>query len=131
MAISAAVFDLPIRGSLVLLILALGLFIASNLALGFTFSTIATSQMQALQLAQFTLLPSISLCGFMFPFLGMPVWAQWAGEVFPTTHALRIVRGILLKGNTAAEILPELWPIALFTLIVGAIAIWSYRETLD
>jgi ABC-2 type transport system permease protein len=131
MAISEAVFDLPIRGSLALLILALGLFIASNLALGFTFSTIATSQMQAMQMAQFTLLPSILLSGFMFPFLGMPVWAQWAGEIFPTTHALRIVRGILLKGNGATEILPELWPIAAFTLVVGAIAIWSYRETLD
>jgi ABC-2 type transport system permease protein len=131
MAISAAVFDLPVRGSLFLLLVALGLFIASNLALGFTFSTIATSQMQAMQMAQFTLLPSILLSGFMFPFYGMPVWAQWAGEIFPTTHALRVVRGILLKGNGAAEILPELWPIAVFTLVVGAIAIWSYRETLD
>ena len=131
MAISAAVFDLPVRGSLVLLLLALGLFIASNLALGFTFSTIATNQMQAMQMAQFTVLPSIMLSGFMFPFYGMPVWAQWAGEIFPTTHALRVVRGILLKGNGAAEILPELWPIAAFTLVVGAIAIWSYRETLD
>jgi ABC-2 type transport system permease protein len=131
MAISAAVFDLPVRGSLFLLLLALGLFIASNLALGFTFSTIATSQMQAMQMAQFTLLPSILLSGFMFPFYGMPIWAQWAGEIFPTTHALRVVRGILLKGNGATEILPELWPIAAFTLVVGAIAIWSYRETLD
>jgi len=131
MAISAAVFGLPIRGSLLLLILALGLFIASNLALGFTFSTIATSQMQAMQLAQFTVLPSILLSGFMFPFYGMPVWAQWAGEIFPTTHALRIVRGILLKGNVATEILPELWPIVAFTVVVGAIAIWFYRETLD
>ena len=131
MAISSTVFGLPIRGSLVLLILALGLFIASNLALGFTFSTIATSQMQAMQLAQFTVLPSILLSGFMFPFYGMPVWAQWVGEIFPTTHALRIVRGILLKGNGATEILPELWPIAAFTLVVGTIAIWAYRETLD
>jgi ABC-2 type transport system permease protein len=131
MAISSAVFDLPVRGSLSLLILVLGLFIASNLALGFTFSTIATNQMQAMQLAQFTLLPSILLSGFMFPFRGMPVWAQWAGEMFLTTHALRIVRGILLKGNGAAEVLPELWPIAAFTLVVAAVAIWSYRETLD
>src|SRR5262249_53728831 len=77
MAISSAVFDLPVRGSLFLLLLALGLFIASNLALGFTFSTIATSQMQAMQMAQFTLLPSILLSGFMFPFYGMPIWAQW------------------------------------------------------
>ena len=131
MAISALVFHLPIRGSILLLFLALGLFIASNLALGFTFSTIATSQMQALQLAQFTLLPSILLSGFMFPFRGMPLWAQWIGEIFPATHALRIVRGVLLKGNGAAEIVPELWPIALFTLAVAAIAVWFYRETLD
>ena len=131
LAISAAVFGLPIRGSLALLILALGLFIASNLALGFTFSTIATNQMQAMQLAQFTLLPSILLSGFMFPFSGMPGWARWAGEVFPTTHALRIVRGVLLKGNGAAAILPELWPIAAFTAVVAALAIWFYRETLD
>ena len=72
-----------------------------------------------------------AVCRCRCPRGTLTVWAQWAGEVFPTTHALRIVRGILLKGNTAAEILPELWPIALFTLIVGAIAIWSYRETLD
>ena len=84
-----------------------------------------------MQMAQFTLLPSILLSGFMFPFRGMPVWAQWAGEVFPTTHALRIVRGILLKGNAASDILPDLWPIAVFTLVVAAVAIWSYRETLD
>ena len=131
MAISAAVFALPVRGSILLLMLALGLFIASNLALGFTFSTIATNQMQSMQMAQFTLLPSMLLSGFMFPFAGMPRWAQWAGEVFPTTHALRIVRGILLKGNGPAEILPELWPIALFTLAIGAVAVWCYRETLD
>jgi ABC-2 type transport system permease protein len=131
MAISAAVFALPMRGSILLLMLALGLFIASNLALGFTFSTIATNQMQSMQMAQFTLLPSMLLSGFMFPFAGMPRWAQYAGEIFPTTHALRVVRGILLKGNGAAEILPELWPIALFTLAIGFVAVWFYRETLD
>ena len=131
MAISAAVFDLPVRGSLVLLLLALGLFIASNLALGFTFSTIATSQMQAMQMAQFTLLPSILLSGFMFPFYGMPVWAQWAGEIFPTTHALRIVRGMLLKGNGWSGIAPSLWPMALFTIVIIALATFVYRGTLD
>jgi ABC-type multidrug transport system permease subunit len=125
------VFGLPVRGSLLVLLAALGLFIASNLALGFTFSTVATSQMQAIQMAQFTLLPAIMLSGFMFPFLGMPVWAQWFGEIFPTTHILRIVRGILLKGNNLADLWPDLWPIALFTVVVAAIAIWSYRETLD
>jgi ABC-2 type transport system permease protein len=131
MTISAALFALPVRGSILLLMLALGLFIASNLALGFTFSTIATNQMQSMQMAQFTLLPSMLLSGFMFPFAGMPRWAQWAGELFPTTHALRIVRGILLKGNVPAEILPELWPIALFTLAIAVVAVWCYRETLD
>ncbi len=131
LAISTAVFDLPIRGSVLLLIVALGLFIAGNLALGFTFSTIAQNQMQAMQMAQFTLLPSLLLSGFMFPFRGMPAWAQSVGEIFPTTHAFRIVRGILLKGNGPTEILPELWPIAAFAAAAGAIAVWRYRETLD
>jgi ABC-2 type transport system permease protein len=130
-AIAVAVFGLPVRGSVALLTLALGLFIASNLALGITFSTVARNQMQAIQMAQFTLLPSFLLSGFMFPFKGMPVWAQWAGELFPVTHALRIVRGILLKGNGFAEIAPDLWPIAVFTLAVTLVATWSYRVTLD
>jgi ABC-2 type transport system permease protein len=131
LTISALVFQLPIRGSLALLMITLGLFIASNLALGLTFSTVATNQMQAQQLAQFTLLPSFMLSGFMFPFRGMPFWAQWIGELFPTTHAMRIVRGLLLKGSGVPALAPELWPIAAFTLIVTAVAIWSYRETLD
>jgi len=129
--VSAVVFALPMRGSLTLLMIALGLFIASNLALGLLFSTVSTNQMQSQQLAQFTLLPSFLLSGFFFPFRGMPVWAQWLGEIFPTTHAMRIVRGILLKGNSTAAIAPELWPIALFTVAVIAAAVWSYRETLD
>ena len=131
LAISAVVFQLPVRGSLALLMLALGMFIASNLALGLTFSTLATNQMQAIQMAQFMLLPSFLLSGFMFPFRGMPMWAQWAGELFPVTHALRITRGVLLKGNGVGDIAHELWPIAAFTLAVTALAIWSYRETLD
>jgi ABC-2 type transport system permease protein len=129
--ISAFVFEMPVRGSIILLLVSLGLFIAGNLALGITFSTVSENQMQAIQFAQFTLLPSIFLSGFMFPFKGMPVWAQWAGEVFPTTHAIRIVRGLLLKGNRLPELLPELWPIALFTLVVVMVAIRFYRETLD
>ncbi|MGE4048351.1 MAG: ABC transporter permease, partial [Acetobacteraceae bacterium] len=114
-----------------LLLVALGLFIGSNLALGLTFSTVARNQMQAVQMAQFTLLPSFLLSGFMFPFRGMPVWAQWAGEILPMTHALRVVRGVLLKGNGLIDVLPELWPIVAFTLVVSGIAVWSYRETLD
>ena len=129
--VSVVFFQLPIRGSILLLLVALGLFIAGNLALGITYSTIAANQMQAIQFAQFTLLPSIFLSGFMFPFKGMPIWAQWAGEVLPATHAIRIVRGLLLKGNHMPEILPEVWPIAIFTLAVVVIAVWFYRETLD
>jgi len=128
---SALFFHLPIRGSIPLLLFALGLFIGANLALGVLFSTISANQMQATQLAQFTLLPSFLLSGFMFPFRGMPQWAQWAGEIFPTTHAMRIVRGMLLKGNGWHEIAPELWPIAIFALIVVTIAVRFYRETLD
>ncbi|MGD0643096.1 MAG: ABC transporter permease, partial [Roseiarcus sp.] len=128
---SAAFFQLPIRGSLPLLLAALGLFIASNLALGVTFSTVAANQMQAVQLAQFTLMPSFMLSGFMFPFRGMPGWAQAVGEVFPTTHAMRIVRGMLLKGNGWSEIAPDMWPMALFTVAVIVFAVWRYRETLD
>jgi ABC-2 type transport system permease protein len=128
---SAVFFQLPIRGSLPLLLAALGLFIACNLALGVTFSTISANQMQATQLAQITLMPSFLLSGFMFPFRGMPQWAQWVGEIFPTTHAMRIVRGMLLKGDGWREIAPDLWPMALFVLCVVAIAVWFYRETLD
>jgi ABC-2 type transport system permease protein len=128
---SALFFQLPLRGSLLTLLVALGLFIGGNLALGITFSTVSSNQMQAIQFAQFTLMPSFMLSGFMFPFRGMPLWAQWVGELLPTTHAMRIVRGVLLKGNGAPDILPELWPIALFMLAVVAVAVWSYRETLE
>ncbi len=128
---SVLVFHLPVRGSLTLLLIALFFFISSNLILGLTISTLATNQMQAMQFAQFTLLPSFMLSGFMFPFAGMPVWAQWAGEIFPVTHMLRIVRGVLLKGNGLTEILPQLWPIMLFTLVTTVIGLWFYRETLD
>jgi ABC-2 type transport system permease protein len=131
LASSALFFELPMRGSLPLLLVALGFFIAGNLALGITFSTVSANQMQAMQFAQLTLMPSFLLSGFMFPFRGMPVWAQYVGELFPTTHAMRIVRGMLLKGNGLDDILPELWPLALFALAVVSIAVWCYRETLD
>jgi ABC-type multidrug transport system permease subunit len=128
---SAVFFQLPMRGALLPLLGALGFFIAGNLALGITFSTVSANQMQATQFAQFTLMPSFMLSGFMFPFRGMPQWAQWAGELFPTTHAMRIVRGVLLKGNDTADILPELWPIVLFMVAAVVIAVWCYRETLE
>ncbi len=124
-------FAVPMVGSLVLLSVASILFIAANLAVGFTFSTIAANQLQAMQMGFFFFLPSIMLSGFMFPFRGMPEWAQWLGEILPLTHFLRVVRGILLKGNAAAEIFPELWPIAAFLLAAAVIALLRYRETLD
>jgi len=124
-------FQVPVAGNLVLLALVLVLFIAANLAVGFTFSTAAQNQLQAMQMAFFFFLPSILLSGFMFPFRGMPLWAQWLGEVLPLTHFLRIVRGILLKGNGVAEIAPEVWPLLGFLLAAGTIALLRYRQTLD
>jgi ABC-2 type transport system permease protein len=128
---SKLLFDIPMIGSLLLLSIVLVLFIAANLAVGFTFSTLARNQLQAMQMAFFFFLPSILLSGFMFPFRGMPFWAQWIGEVLPLTHFLRILRGILLKGNEIPEVLPNLWPIAAFLLVAGLVALARYRETLD
>ncbi|MCE3606717.1 ABC transporter permease [Massilia sp. P8910] len=125
------VFDVPMVGSLLLLSGALVLFIAANLAIGFTFSTIARNQMQAMQLTFFFFLPSMLLTGFMFPFRGMPGWAQAIGEVLPLTHFLRITRGIMLKGNGLADVLPHAWPIALAMCVAGAVAMLRYRQTLD
>ncbi|MEI8394223.1 MAG: ABC transporter permease [Rhodospirillaceae bacterium] len=125
------IFKVPMIGSLWLLSAGVLLFITANLAVGFTFSTLATNQLQAMQGTFFFFLPSILLSGFMFPFRGMPVWAQNIGEILPLTHFLRIVRGILLKGNGLTEIAPDLWPLALFVAVVTAIALKRYRKTLD
>jgi len=124
-------FDVPMEGSLPLLLAVTLIFIAANLAMGITFSTVAANQLQAMQLTFFFFLPSILLSGFMFPFRGMPVWAQAIGEVLPLTHYLRTIRGILLKGNGPSEIAGEVWPVALFTVVVLVIAVTRYRLTLD
>ena len=124
-------FNVPIFGSVPLLLALVFVFIVANLAVGITFSTIAKNQLQAVQMAFFFFLPSLLLSGYMFPFRGMPGWAQDVGEVLPLTHFLRIVRGILLKGNGLAEVGPELWPVALFLLVMLAIGIKRYRQTLD
>ncbi len=129
--VARLLFDVPMVGSLALLSAVLVLFIAANLAVGFTFSTLARSQMQAMQMTFFFFLPSMLLSGFMFPFRGMPGWAQAIGEVLPLTHFLRIVRGILLKGNGWAEVAPEAGALALFLVAAGAVAMRRYRETLD
>ncbi|KAB2649047.1 MAG: ABC transporter permease [Verrucomicrobia bacterium] len=124
-------FHVPMIGSLVLIYCVVILFIAANLAMGITFSSIAKNQLQASQMAIFFFLPSILISGFMFPFRGMPIWAQYIGKCLPITHFLRIVRGVLLKGNGLHEILPELWPIALFVTIAMTIGVKRYRQTLD
>jgi len=125
------IFHVPMIGSLPLLYAVSLLFIAANLAVGITFSTLAQNQLQAVQMAFFFFLPSILLSGFMFPFRGMPEWAQWIGTCLPNTHFIRIVRGIMLKGNSAAEIAPHMWPLLAFFVVAMAIGGKRYRQTLD
>lgn len=125
------IFAVPMLGSLGLLGVVSLFFIAANLAMGITFSTLARNQLQAVQMAFFFFLPSIMLSGFMFPFRGMPGWAQAIGSMLPLTHYLRIVRGILLKGNGLPEILPSLWPLLLFLVVAMAVGVKRYRQTLD
>ncbi len=124
-------FGVPMKGSLFDLSIALAAFIAANLAVGFTISTVAANQLQAMQMTFFFFLPSILLSGFMFPFRGMPEWAQWIGEVLPNTHFMRIVRGVMLKGNSLSEMVNDLWPLVAFMLGAMAIALLRYRRTLD
>ncbi|KTD56497.1 ABC transporter permease [Legionella shakespearei DSM 23087] len=124
-------FSVPIAGSLPLLLLFTLPFIVANLTVGLTFSTLATNQLQAAQSSMFFFLPSILLSGFMFPFRGMPEWAQWLGDLLPLSHYLIIVRGILLKGNGFFEVWQEVIPIILFTLVVLFIGFKRYRKTLD
>lgn len=131
LAAAKLLFAVPMVGSVPLLLVLTFPFIVANLAVGITFSTIGKNQLQAVQMAFFFFLPSLLLSGYMFPFRGMPGWAQDIGEVLPLTHFLRIVRGILLKGNGLAEIAPDLWPIVLFLVVMLAIAIKRYRQTLD
>jgi len=124
-------FEVPMVGSFALLMAMIGVFIVANLAVGFTFSTLARNQLQAMQMTFFFFLPSMLLSGFMFPFRGMPEWAQGLGELLPLTHFLRIVRGILLKGNDTLQLLPELWPMLAFLAVAGVVALTRYRRTLD
>lgn len=131
LAAAKLLFEVPMVGSLALLSAILVLFIAANLAVGFTFSTLARNQMQAMQMTFFFFLPSMLLSGFMFPFRGMPGWAQAIGEILPLTHFLRIVRGILLKGNHWDAIALEVAALAAFLVAAAAIALARYRETLD
>jgi ABC-2 type transport system permease protein len=131
LAAAALLFEVPMVGSLTLLLAMIGVFMLANLAVGFTFSTLAKNQLQAMQMTFFFFLPSMLLSGFMFPFRGMPRWAQYVGEALPLTHFLRIVRGIMLKGHDAWQVLPSLWPLLAFLFVAGALALKRYRRTLD
>ena len=124
-------FGVPLIGNLALLAALSTLFIAANLSIGYTFSTLAQNQLQAVQMAMMFFLPNILLSGFMFPFAGMPVWAQWVGECLPLTHYIRIVRGIMLKGADLADLQRDgLW-LAGLMLIAMTIAVRRFRQTLD
>lgn len=124
-------FQVPMQGGWLGLFLGVGLFIVGSLALGFLISTLARSQLQAMQMSFFYMLPSILLSGFLFPFRGMPLWAQAIGQAIPVTHFLRVVRGSLLKGQTLADQWRELAALLAFVCVVTALALARYRRTLD
>ena len=125
------VFHVPLLGNVVLLYGVVVLFILANLTIGITFSAIARNQLQAMQLTYFYFLPSMLLSGFMFPFRGMPEWAQWVGNLLPLTHFLVLVRGIVLKANTLGDLWPHIWPLLVFTATVLGLGVKSFKHTLD
>lgn len=124
-------FHVPLVGSILALYFATLLFIAANLTVGITFSSLAQNQLQAIQLTFFYFLPNVLLSGFMFPFNGMPSWAQWVGNVLPMTYFNRLSRGIFLKGNGWLELWPNMWPLLIFTVLIMFIALHYYRSTVD
>ncbi|MFV0292327.1 MAG: ABC transporter permease [Paracoccus sp. (in: a-proteobacteria)] len=126
-----SLFGVPSIGSLGLLTAGTVIFVLALVILGYLVSTLARTQMQAMQLTFFIFLPSIMLSGFMFPFRGMPGWVQALGEAFPLTHFLRLIRGIMLKGATFEDVAQPLFALAIFTLVFGALALLRFRRTLD
>ena len=129
--IGIVIFGVPVLGSLFMLALLSTLFITTNLSIGYTFSTVAQNQLQAMQMSIMFFLPNILLSGFMFPFAGMPAWAQWIGEALPLTHYLRIVRAIMLKGSTIADLHYDAFALFGLMLIAMTIAVTRFRRTLD
>lgn len=124
-------FGVPVFGDVAMLALLTTLFIATNLSIGYTFSTLATNQLQAVQMSMMFFLPNVLISGFAFPFAAMPAWAQWIGEALPVTHYIRIVRGMMLKGSTVADLHVEaIWLIALMALSM-LVAVKRFRRTLD
>jgi ABC-2 type transport system permease protein len=130
-SVGVLLFGVPIFGSLALLALLSTLFITTNLSIGYTFSTIAQNQLQAMQMSMMFFLPNILLSGFMFPFAGMPNWAQWIGEALPLTHFIRIVRAIMLKGSTFGDLRYDAVALAALTLFAMTVAVTRFRRTLD
>jgi ABC-2 type transport system permease protein len=131
LTMARTLFHVPFVGSLGLLLFCVLVFIFANLTIGITISSIVRNQTQAMQMSFFFLLPSILLSGFMFPFQGMPQWAQFLGELLPNTHFLRLVRGIMLKGNGWSEAAPHLIPLFIFIVVVMGIGMQKFRRTLD
>lgn len=129
--VARVLFDVAVQGSVPLLATGTALFITVNLAIGFTISTLTQNQLQAMQASFFMMLPSILLSGFMFPFRGMPLWAQWIGETLPATHFMRVVRGVMLKGAGLEDVATELAALLAMLLIVSLVAISRYKVTLD
>ena len=129
--LGVGIFGVPIFGSIMLLAVLSTLFITANLAIGYTFSTIAENQLQAMQMSMMFFLPNILLSGFMFPFAGMPAWARWVGEALPLTHYLRIVRAIMLKGAMLADVRYDAAALFALMLLAMAIAVLRFRRTLD
>src|SRR5712672_871107 len=130
-SIGVLLFGVPVLGSMLILALLTTLFITTNLSIGYTFSTIVQNQLQAMQLSMMFFLPSILLSGFMFPFAGMPVWAQYIGEGLPLTHYVRIVRAIMLKGATLQHLQYDTLALFALMLLAMTIAVTRFRRTLD
>jgi len=131
LSVAILLFRIPFTGSFLAFLGAVTLFILANLMLGYLISTVARTQMQAMQMTFFIFLPSILLSGFMFPFRAMPIWAQVIGEALPITHFLRIVREIVLKGAGFGDVVGDLWPLTLILVVLGALALLRFRRTLD
>lgn len=125
------IFTIPMAGSYAMLLGAVSIYIVVNLLIGFLFSSLAKTQMQALQMTFFLLLPQILLSGFLFPFLGMPRWAQYIGEALPATHFMRLMRGIMLKGADSSDLYTSFWPLWLMIVVVGILSMLRYERTLD
>jgi ABC-2 type transport system permease protein len=129
--IGVTLFKVPVVGNLAVLAALSTLFIATNLSIGYTFSTIAQNQLQAMQMSMMFFLPNILLSGFLFPFAGMPLWAQYVGEALPLTHFLRVIRSIMLKGSNLSDLRYDAIAMFVLMLIAMAIAVTRFRRTLD